>query len=61
MPMLYIKCPNTGEPVATGFDLPASNLQNTTLTNNSVGCPHCGQTHTWNKSDAFFLDESTDG
>jgi endogenous inhibitor of DNA gyrase (YacG/DUF329 family) len=23
------------------------------MSNNSVGCPHCGETHVWNKSQAW--------
>jgi hypothetical protein len=56
MARLMITCPNTGEPVFTGIDLPESVLESAELRDNGVGCPHCGQTHVWSKEDAYLED-----
>lgn len=55
MGMVMIKCPVTGKPVPTGFGMDRATFDNPTnqFTNNNVGCPHCGQTHTWSKPDAW--------
>lgn len=53
MPMLLIRCPLTGEPVPTGISMDARSFQTATLSNNSVGCPHCRQVHVWNKEDVL--------
>lgn len=54
MPRIMIKCPTTGKPVPTGMDFDRQTFENATLTNNATGCPHCQQTHTWNKADAYL-------
>ena len=55
--MVMIKCPKTGEPVPTGYELepeyfhsPASTMSSSILEK----CPSCGETHTWSKSIAFI-------
>jgi len=54
MGQVMIKCPVTGKPLPTGFNMPKASFASATLTNNSVGpCPHCGQMHTWSKADAW--------
>jgi endogenous inhibitor of DNA gyrase (YacG/DUF329 family) len=56
MAMLQIKCPNTGQPVDTGMDMPHDAVKSgqITLTNNTVGpCPHCGESHTWSGDDVL--------
>ena len=57
MAMVMIKCPKTGEPVQTGYDVepeyfnsPASTMSSSILDK----CPSCGETHTWSKSVAFL-------
>ena len=54
MASVVIKCPNTDKEVNTGLSMDRMSFESATLSNNSVKCPHCGQTHTWNKSDAFL-------
>lgn len=56
MPMLFIKCPKTGKPTPTGMS--AGSLSQTGgFKSNSAQCQHCGQMHTWDGKDAFFLDD----
>jgi hypothetical protein len=59
MGMAMIKCPVTGKPLATGIAFGTRQaFETSTLTNNRVGpCPHCGQTHTWSKPDAWLEDD----
>ena len=57
MATLMIKCPSTGQPISTGMDLDKASFDSSTFSNNGVGCPICRQTHIWNKSDAFFLED----
>ena len=56
MAMVMIKCPKTGEPVPTGYELepeyfnsPAATMASSILEK----CRSCGETHTWSKSVAF--------
>ncbi len=55
MPSIMIKCPKTGKALPTGISMPKESFDDPTnvFTNNSTQCPHCGQMHVWNKSDAF--------
>ena len=55
MAKVMIKCPVTGKPVFTGMDFP-KNMDMSGVRNNSVGCPHCGRSHTWDGKDAYFED-----
>jgi hypothetical protein len=57
---IFITCPDTAQPVKTGFraergaDL--SNLQNLKLRN----CPACGKEHDWNGAMGFWVEEPAD-
>ena len=53
MGLVMIQCPNTGKAIPTGFDMDKTSFQSSTLNRNSVGCPACGKTHTWDKKDAW--------
>jgi endogenous inhibitor of DNA gyrase (YacG/DUF329 family) len=54
MPTVKIKCPQTGKDVGTGIAMDLQTFSSSTLINNTVICPHCGQAHTWSKQDAFI-------
>lgn len=54
MATLYIICPETGKPVDTGVNIPKEDVKNLDRARNTVTCPHCGQTHTWDKTDVRF-------
>jgi hypothetical protein len=53
---VMIRCSQTGEPLQTGIVMSAEVFAVSTLTNNTVRCPHCAQPHTWSKNDAW-VDE----
>lgn len=57
MAMVMIKCPKTGETVATGHDTEPEyfNSLATTMSSSVLqNCPSCGETHQWSKSVAFL-------
>ena len=56
-----IKCPRTGRAIATGIGMSRDTFKTSTLTHNSVRCPACGQTHTWDKKDAWVQDPQASG
>jgi hypothetical protein len=60
MGMLVITCPNTGKEISTGFGMDKRTFEDPTnvFRNNQVGCPACGQTHTWSKEDARLKEDS---
>jgi len=51
---VMIKCPKTGKEISTGIAMDTESFKSATLTNNSVTCPHCKQTHVWSKKDAYL-------
>ena len=54
MLMLAIRCPKTHEDVPTGIPVPTLSAFNTASFNRmTLQCPHCGETHTWDRKDAF--------
>ena len=59
MPDVMIRCPVTGKPVRTGMSLSRESLELSELEDNRVGpCPHCGQTHVWDKEDAYLESQA---
>lgn len=55
MVKVMIKCPNTGKPVYTGFDMDRQSFYSSFLSGNTIGpCPHCRKAHTWDKKDAYL-------
>ena len=58
MSRIMIRCPSTGKPLFTGMGMNAQSFANSQFVNNTVGpCPHCGQSHVWNKKDAWVEDD----
>jgi hypothetical protein len=56
MPMVYIKCPVTGNLVQTNYILPDTNkLEEHINRNVAVDCPYCNGVHVWNDENGFFL------
>ncbi len=53
-PQLLITCPSTGEPVSTGVGMERSDFDAVDIEGREFGCPACGETHIWQKSEAFF-------
>lgn len=57
---IVIKCPATGETVATGKTAEPQEFEAADLGMNTFECAACGEVHTWNKQDASLRD-SPDG
>jgi endogenous inhibitor of DNA gyrase (YacG/DUF329 family) len=53
MAMIMIKCPKTGKDVATGIKMEKTDFDSSEMSGNSVKCPHCGDMHVWDKSQAW--------
>lgn len=53
MPMVMIKCPKTGKDVPTGIAMDRTSFESSDMSDNKLRCPHCGETHAWNKKDAW--------
>ncbi len=54
---VMIKCPETGEDVPTGYSVAKRLFQLNEMSSNRLeACPACGQTHIWEKEDAW-VDE----
>lgn len=56
---IVIKCPVTGETVATGMTIEPDQFEDADLGMNTFQCPACDQVHTWNKRDAFLRESET--
>lgn len=55
MGQVMIRCPQTGKLVSTGIAMDKASFESSTLTNNSVKCPLCGNIHVWSKRDATLV------
>jgi hypothetical protein len=56
MPVLMIRCPNTGREVSTGLNLDAKSFASLPDKLVTTNCPMCGLDHTWLKCDARFVE-----
>jgi hypothetical protein len=54
MPDLMIRCPKTDTPVSTGVGMERDDFDAFDIEGREFGCPACGETHFWQKSEAFF-------
>ena len=57
---ICIKCPATGETVATGMTMEPAEFDAADIDMHTFQCPACEEVHTWNKRDALLRD-SPDG
>jgi endogenous inhibitor of DNA gyrase (YacG/DUF329 family) len=58
MGTVTIKCPKTGKPLGTGIAADKVSFESSSFENGKAGpCPHCGETHTWSKRDAWVADD----
>jgi hypothetical protein len=55
---VMITCPNSGEPIPTGYAMYDTLFKKATLTNQTVQCPVCRQLHTWSKGDSWLQKQS---
>ena len=53
MPMLMIKCPNTGQAVPTGIETDAANFAILSDVPTQTKCPVCGSVHVYDKRKAL--------
>jgi hypothetical protein len=51
---VMIRCAESGESVPAGVSIDAATFKTSTLSDQTVRCPHCGQEHTWSKKDAWI-------
>ena len=56
---IVIKCPSTGEIVATGKTMDPEEFEAADLGMNTFQCPACDQPHTWNRRDASLRVSET--
>lgn len=56
MAKVMIKCPQTKKEVFTGMAMDKESFRTTVLSGNAIQCPHCKQTHVWNKENAYLKD-----
>lgn len=52
-----IRCPVTGQNIATGIDTDKSSLALTPEFVGRIFCPHCNTEHEWTKADAMIEGE----
>lgn len=58
MSMMMIRCPHTGEPVATGIDVDAATFIALPDVLSHSHCPHCNLEHSWWKHEAWIEEQS---
>jgi hypothetical protein len=59
MSFILIRCPKTGKPVNTMLEAASqADFDKTDYPNDTIRCPHCGETHFWSKQDCF-LDKAS--
>jgi predicted RNA-binding Zn-ribbon protein involved in translation (DUF1610 family) len=56
MAFLTITCPRTGGRVSTGVELDRETFERLPESEAHLQCPHCGQIHTWRKTDAVLTE-----
>jgi len=57
MNRIFIKCPETGRLIFTGFAMDPQIFDTSPVEQNAIQCPVCGQEHQWQKSDAILEKE----
>lgn len=57
---LMVPCPNTGKQADTGFTLTRLSFEVASLEVNAFECGHCGEFHTWSKSDVRWDEDFAD-
>jgi transposase-like protein len=59
---IMIRCPSSGDAVATGFSASSTtDFETMRLEFLMVKCPSCTQRHVWSKCDAFLGGHGLDG
>lgn len=47
MAVVKIECPETGDEVCTGVDVPPDHVPSNRAADHRTDCPFCGRTHSW--------------
>ena len=53
---IVIRCPKTDKVISTEMAVSKKAFELGTYVNGTVKCPECGETHTWNKKDAWLRE-----
>jgi hypothetical protein len=59
MPMVMIRCPQTGQEAFTGIETDRVSFRRLPDTGGQLRCPICGRQHIWGKRDARLSEDST--
>ena len=51
---VMIECPETGDAVSTGISMDETLFHKSAMMRKSFVCSECGQTHFWNRAEAFL-------
>lgn len=54
MSELLYRCPETQKDVSLGITLDPDAFEQASFDYREIGCPHCGKTHKWEKSEVYF-------
>lgn len=54
MAQVMMICPKTSKPFPVGMNMDRGTFERSTIINNSITCPHCGEQHTYSKKDVFL-------
>ena len=58
MGTVMIRCPKTGRSVSTEIETEVSDFERLPYVEAELHCPHCGQSHTWTRREAWLADAS---
>jgi hypothetical protein len=58
MPMIMIRCPQTGQQVFTGIETDPASFRRLPNTGGHLRCPVCGKQHEWGRRDARLSEHS---
>jgi hypothetical protein len=56
MGAIMIRCPQSGQEIHTGIDMPVADFQRAPVFFSRVHCPVCGEEHEWFAKDAWVCD-----
>jgi len=56
MGTVMIRCPKTGRSVSTEIETEVSDFERLPYVEAELHCPHCGQSHTWTRREAWLQE-----
>lgn len=54
MPELLFRCPQTHNEISLGINMVADSFKKASFDYRTIACPHCGDTHKWEKKDVYL-------